>query len=397
MYAACLACGALVSGCSLIDAFGAASTPVDGGGNDGGGDAGGPPVGDPTCNRVSYEITAGPLTEAVMTRIEVIDVNNDGRLDLVTAGNAQLGVVLGEPTGAGLIQSYNQVFALGGGPTEQLAVGDFNGDGFGDAVASFVNMASGDSPRMAFGSVGGMFGDAFTVLHGGARHGFAVGDYAPGGVAQDLVSVRLDTAIVWQWDGDSLEIARTITLPASSPDMIAPWRTVRGRFDADASDDFAIASAEGGVHVLEQVQPGDFVARTMPDLTQAPLVLAAGNLDNAGGDDLIFVVKAATGEQDVIVRLDSGGTRDLLSASFFPDNVVAGDVDRDGHVDVITTGLTGVALVFFGDGTGGFPCHQTVALPGDPGWVAVGSLFDDSKLDVATVGSQGLSWALSFP
>ncbi len=393
-----MACTIAMTGCSLIDALGESSSAThdDAGNGDGGGDAG-PPLGDTVCTRVSYAAPTAPITPITMTDVDVIDVNNDGHPDLVTGGAGQLGIVLGKSDGTGITSTYNQILTLPAGlVTEHLAVGDFNGDGFGDAVASFKPQLM-DSPQMAFGSAAGMFGTSFQVLAGGSQHGLVVGDFTPAGVAQDLITVRADMLIVWQWNGASLEMANAVTLPGSPP----IWRATRGKFDAGASDDLAIGSAEVGIVIIEQPQPGNLIMRTIPGTAGGPakLALAAGNFDGSGGDELVEVIGLGTAERDVIVRANGGRgpVSNLLSSMFFPANVATGDVDRDGNLDVVTSGLSGKVLVFFGDGAGGFPCHQEVTLQTDPGWVALGSFTIDERLELVTTSSQGLSWILSNP
>ena len=113
---------------------------------------------------VSYATETGGsyVTESVRSNaLSLSDLNGDGFLDLVTAGNdivAKVTVRLGAGNGTfGSAVSYSE----GSGPSNALAVGDLNGDGVLDLAATegtvpgnvrirLANTTSGISPLLSF-------------------------------------------------------------------------------------------------------------------------------------------------------------------------------------------------------------------------------------------------------
>src|SRR5436309_1362955 len=68
-----------------------------------------------------------------------------------------------------------------------------------------------------------------------------------------------------------------------------------------------------------------------------------------------------------------------------PQNIVSGDLDGDGTLDLITADHGRSVTVLLGDGRGGFhlaPSSPT-GLPVSPGEMALGDLDGDGKLDLA--------------
>jgi len=99
-------------------------------------------------------VTAFP-TPAGAIDVEVVDLNGDGRLDIVASSTDTLtgsvSVGLGQPGGGFAVTT----FPAGTGAAEALAIGDLNGDGLLDVVAA--NLLS-DSYAVLLGLAGGGFG-----------------------------------------------------------------------------------------------------------------------------------------------------------------------------------------------------------------------------------------------
>jgi hypothetical protein len=66
-------------------------------------------------------------------------------------------------------------------------------------------------------------------------------------------------------------------------------------------------------------------------------------------------------------------------------NLALGDVDEDGHLDLVVAGSTSAVTILSGDGTGRFPSARTQSIPldGPPGELLLADVNADGHLDLA--------------
>ena len=67
--------------------------------------------------------------------------------------------------------------------------------------------------------------------------------------------------------------------------------------------------------------------------------------------------------------------------------MAAGDLNGDGHTDLVTANVYGNVSVLLGDGSGGFAPAGTMPPASTPTSVVLGDFTGDGKLDVATANS----------
>ncbi len=116
--------------------------------------------------------------------------------------------------------------------------------------------------------------------------------------------------------------------------------------------------------------------------------LAPGDFDGDGDVDLATTVDNS---DRIVVLTNDGigafqlGPSTLLPASSSPQDVVSGDLDGDGMVDlaVAVRDPQGAILVMLNDGAGGFVINASVGVGSRPSGLAIGDMDGDGDLDLA--------------
>jgi len=277
------------------------------------------------------------------------DFNEDGITDLAVANlfSNTVSVLIGQGSGGIGNGAFSPAvsYPTGSGPYEIVSA-DFNGDGILD-LATALNATSAVCVLPGLGAAGvgnGTFGPYFTVPVGNLGTGLASGDFNHDGIP-DLVATEYTNGTVGVLLGTgAANLGATSFLPVTHYSAgIQPYHIEIADFNEDGSPDLAVANtAGGGVRVLLGLGNGGFV-------TQASL--ASGN----------------------------------------SSAVVAGDLNGDGILDIVTGTITGqntgVAEVYLGQGTGGvgnatFGPGTTYATPGDVYQALVSDLDMDGNADV---------------
>jgi hypothetical protein len=176
-----------------------------------------------------------------------------------------------------------------------------------------------------------------------------------------------------------------------------PWKIASGDLDGDGIVDLAIAGYDtGAIDYIRWYQNdgnGNFsetstslVSSTIDDLDG----LTIADIDGLHGNDII----ATSASQDKLVYFPSNGLGGFgpevpIGGSIdFAGQVVAGDINKDGNIDIALVAWGSVELVswFSGDGAGGFTAETDIAIGGTDGsgpWTIDIADFDgDTDLDI---------------
>lgn len=240
---------------------------------------------------IDFRIASVFATPSASAWIELADMDRDGDLDVVSVEYqdevSTLSIMMNRGNG-----SYDPPVSYPVGKSAQnLAIGDFNGDGSKDVVVS--NYLSGDNVNNL---------NSYVTVYMNNGTGALVSPQNLG-VGQNAHPSGITVA----------------------------------DFDGDGRDDFAVATqVEGKVFVYKGAATG-----TLPLLTSfnsdSPSYMSKGDFDGDGRVDLVVGnVDACT-----IFRNVPGGFTQGQYASNYPDGVagvVTGDFDRDGDVDYATSG-----------------------------------------------------------
>jgi len=122
-----------------------------------------------------------------------------------------------------------------------------------------------------------------------------------------------------------------------------------------------------------------------------PVTIATGQLDGAGRDDVVVLVRSGAGGTTTrLLAYTSGPTGTLsltgtsVSVGRVPASLAVADFDGDGDLDAAVGTADGHVVRWIGDGTGGFTIGTTTPIP-----PAVGGSADSTVTDLAAANLNG--------
>jgi hypothetical protein len=331
-----------------------------------------------------------------------VDLNGDGILDLAGTGLNSGAVMLGRGDGT-FRPKVNYPVA---GQAQDLAAGDFNGDGRIDLVVSLSNPEF--SLSLLKGNGDGTFGASVNFENTGAQ------EDSPAVVATDLDNDgRLDVVLAHAIACfvSPCVVSRTITVMLGFGDgtFQTPFdievgtgmsRIAVGDFNRDGIRDLGIAGDNSQVFILLGIGNGSFLKQPTITLTADTLFVDGSDIDVAdlNGDTI----------QDLVVAIPTNGSRTAIllgngDGSFqspriltesglrVPQYQVIADFNRDGRLDLalaLANGTNGLFQIRTGNGDGTFNAPRFYAVPPPNssvggGTIVTGDFNRDGRPDIA--------------
>lgn len=274
------------------------------------------------------------------------DFNNDGHLDVATAGrdSGKVSIILGNGQG-GFGQAT--LFDVGQHPLS-VAVGDFNEDGKLDLTTGTMGdyVSNGPSIAVLIGKGDGTFDPVKSIPTGWGPRSVAVGDFNADG--------HLDLGVVASDWG---------------------YYSYASVHHGDGHGNFAAPKGSGGI------VDGIFQSAT------------AADLNGDGADDLLITDNSKGPGGGVLTYLGGHPSGDLLPShvlNYDSDvrDVAVGDLNEDGVADLVTvnTGHDYGVWVLLGDGQGGYAARQGYSVGGGAYSVVIGDFTGDGHLDICCDG-----------
>jgi len=332
----------------------------------------------------------------------VADLNGDGIPDLAGTGVNSASVMLGNGDGT----FRPKVNYPAGGQTQDLAAGDFNGDGRIDLVVSLNDVTF--SLSLLKGNGDGTFSAPVNFENTAAQ------EDSPAVVATDLDNDgRLDVVLAHAIACfvSPCVTARTITvmlgfgdgtfqLPFDIDVGTGMSRIAVGDFNRDGIKDLGIAGDNSQVYTLLGVGNGTFLKQPTITLTADTLFVDGTDIDVAdlNGDTI----------QDLVVAIPTNGSRTAIligngDGTFQPARIltepglrvpqfqVIADFNRDGFLDLalaLANGTNGLFEILNGNGDGTFRAPLLYMAPPalssvGGGTLATGDFNRDGRADIA--------------
>ncbi len=319
---------------------------------------------------------------------EVVDLNGDGKLDLVVSQlyGATVDVLLGN--GDGTFQPLISLPVY----TYWPVVADFNGDGIPDIATTVIQTdGSGDLKYLLSifaGNGNGTFRQTNSFAYGSVVGTMLAAHDIDGDGKPDLI---LDTAngftVCMGLGGGQFGPPVTYSVPRWGSGGAAV-----GDFNGDGSLDIigAVNYSNSTVYMLKGFGDGTFEGASTLDVNGPPTTIAAADVN---GDQLTDIVAVAPGTIAFLSSLDGTFTTKTDSAGGFGDQLFVADLDGDFIPDElsVTTSPFAYNIVFRhgnGDGTFGTPVlGPTVSLPG----AILGDINGDGRPDLLGTSNGSLA------
>lgn len=349
----------------------------------------------------------------------------DGGIQSNIGGAAGLGTLSTAVT-------YNGSYSSMDVYTDDIKLADLNGDGYLDMLTSGIDDGFNGFINIRLGSESGRFGTDTRYVTGspGRSTSVEVGDLNGDGVLDVVASGYSDTFVMLGRGNGTFNQQRTYFME-STPGYRG---TQLGDLNGDGILDLVVAGYElnirlgvgdgtfGAVRSLSgagsygmpnAVQLGDLNNDGILDIVYANNGSTAGRLGNGNGifgseisygsstsiklgdvnGDGILDLAQGTGA-NVSIKLGNGngtfGTATTYTGHTSVMDYEFADLNSDGHADLITTGASGFVATRMGNGSGTFGTISSYAIGAAGSSIAVGDINNDGVADIAATGTPGM-------
>ena len=336
--------------------------------------------------------TFGPASTSASSRAQGIataDFDRDGHVDVavVYASGAGLRILYGNGGTAFTARAVPGAVNL-----NVLAVGDFNRDGWPDIAAA---SSSGATAAIYRGGPGGLV-HTDTCLVGSSPRGIAVGDLNGDGTL-DIVTANRSSNTVSVLPGDVLHPGTFLDdlsfgTGDGSRDVVLADFDGDGRLDLATANEFAASATV--LSNTTPLRPAGYafrhVALSNAGFNPATPAVAVADFD---GDGRLDRAAQAVDTSLIAVLLAAGGSVTLPAAGYL-QALRAADVNGNGNQDLLFDTLSpNVVGIYLGDGHGGFERGP------DTPWLyatrfEAGDMNRDGHIDLVSLAHDGTGWVL---
>lgn len=319
------------------------------------------------------------------------DLDGDADLDLAAANeqDSTVSVFLNDGAGGFVRQGP---YPTGDYPTGG-AIADFNRDGIADVVTADYH---GDSVSVLLGAGMGVLGAQATypTVADAETSNLAVGDLDGDGNLDVIATNPLASSVSQLMGRPDGTLAPAIDVPVGITGAAAPYSAAIGDFDRNGTADLAIADVLGSKIVVRLGNGDGTFQAEVPYAAggKPPYILITRDMDLDGNLDLVCANRGSD-DVSVLVGRGDGAFRKAVVSSTGPDtgpySVAVADFNLDGVPDVVTANfLTSTASVLLGIGNGDLEPPLDAGATGAASYgVAAGDFDGNGKPDFATANA----------
>lgn len=296
-----------------------------------------------------------------------------------------------EPSAESRVVESTESRPVSSGKYRAVALADLNSDGTIDVVAG------GTSPKalaISYGDgFGGMSRHQFLTLKGEVQS-IAIADVNEDGLQDIVASVQRGSTGLKVWLNSSTREWPQV----QGPIVINNYQGIAtADINGDGHFDVAAANANSGNQAGIQVWLGDgkgnWPAETGPTITGQYMDVVLADFNEDGILDLAAAGWGINGSLRVWLGDGTGNwtsTSPLIKQSYYGLNV--GDIDHDGHMDILAASHRAGVHIFSGDGKGAFVQVRSPQVEGSFWDIIPVDLDGDSILDLAasSLDSRGI-------
>jgi hypothetical protein len=357
-------------------------------------------VGTPTTTVQFVNAPNSPLQIPEPAAIAVADFNEDGKPDLVIAGNIRVYVFLGKGDGTFAPAAGSPVPVpsppyddLGSPYTGTMATGDFNHSGH---LGLAVTEGNNEAAAILLGKGDGTFVSStasFANSPGSSGSAIAAADFnADGNLDLAQVDGILGVSFVdLGYGSGAFNSAGNLYTIGFSTDVALGDFNGDGKLDVIVPGGGTPTYPGSGVGISLGNGDGTFTQANGSPISfgKSPSAIVTGDFN---GDGKLDIAVTDSVNNSVTILLGNGdgtfGPPTTIPVGGQPRAIVAGDFNNDGKLDLAVANYgDGTVTLLLGNGDGSFATGQTFAVGRGPAAIAAADFNGDGKLDLAVTNA----------